>query len=1518
MLFIQHCHVKGFEREIVVAKSNITHDSSDTETDYALCCVYGNCTCSSLYNALTNLTSNTLVNITTDVKLSSIISIPADLVNISITGHNNPIVYCNNSGGLHFVSCHNCTIAGIIWKQCGASRDSRTSYPVLQVYNSSNITISNCYFYNSMGQAIVLSEISGHVNVRHCHFLSNKRYKGHGTAIHYSSISVFSSALHLVITNCNFSYNEGAESIMYIGRSFDSYIFLQNSNFCQNKGAPIYLSNGSLLINGNIKFYENVAENGAGIFISNSSTVMLNKNATLNFRNNTAINNGGAIFLDHQSSIIFGEQDNYQQEHDVFGNQSFENALVVVQFQYNSAKRFGQDIYACNSNITFGHSATIEFKAAKYNTRITSAMYIEHHATATFEGNSEIVYENYWTSDNGGALFIAEYSKIIIDGNSVVKFYNSKGNKGGAVYITHFSHVILKANCTLTATNSKAYNGGTVYITDNSNILFTENSTVSFYQSRANGNGGTIYAANNSSVVFKENSVVEFNDSIAYTNGGVLYIAYFSCVTMEGFSALTFFFNRASNGGTMYITDYSNIIVEGNSTGKFSDNVADTNGGATYITQFSNIIIHEDSTIAYTNNQAYNGAVVYITDYSSIRIEGNSTVNFNNNIAHKNGGVMYISHISFVILNGNSTVTCNVNEAYNGAIIFASEYSNATFEGNSIITFSDNKADNGGVMYIDFWCVITFKGNSAVTFNHNTVQDRGGAVYINHRSAVEFTERSLVIFKNNSANLGGSVFVKFSEVFIGGNSSIKFTSSTALQDGGAIYLNDRSNYTLSDNSTVAFNHNTAGGYGGAMYVLLKESSIHFKSSNISFNKNMAGTAQNSVYINVLKTLDKTFPFRDVSIITKTNFSIATSPSRLTLYNSGNCISNNNNNAECSTYHINNIMLGQEIKFNACVLDYYGQPTNAIEVLVTGMDHPDYNISGSKYKSISCNRTIQGLSIVGKLGSNYSYNYSINISSYTTQALQPKIMPINLVIELSQCYPGFLYSSDSQKCECYNTNNVVSCSRSSSTIKKGYWFGIVSAKPTVSYCPSDYCDFTYHEIDHDIYHLSPVRKNQCKPHRSGNACGNCEEGYSLSFDSPDCVDIKKCTIGQTALVVTLSLLYWIIIVVAIFVITRFKVAVGSFYVIVYYYSVVDLLLNQMPINLNWLYTPINVMSSIAKLTPHFLGQLCLLRNMSGIDQQFIHYLHPTVATLILIIIISRIAKRSHRVSSFFSRDVIQFICFLLLLSYTSVATTSVMLLRPLIFSDIDEVYTFLSPDIQYFHGRHIVYVITAIVFTITIVIGLPVLLLLEPLLSKKINFVKIKPLLDKFRGCYKDEYRYFSSYYMICRIMIIIVVNMKSPNSLAAQYLLISICSLISLIHLTVRPYVARFNNIFDGMMLQLMIIIAAIPLVEFTDNYDETFVLIALYFLIILPAVCFFTTKIWINKKRILNVIHGGFAYYIRIFPRCSRQQRSLSTCDVASDVETGSLDTIVHDYEAEGITRTIVTMYVSTHIVYC
>ena len=476
-----------------------------------------------------------------------------------------------------------------------------------------------------------------------------------------------------------------------------------------------------------------------------------------------------------------------------------------------------------------------------------------------------------------------------------------------------------------------------------------------------------------------------------------------------------------------------------------------------------------------------------------------------------------------------------------------------------------------------------------------------------------------------------------------------------------------------------------------------------------------------------------------------------------------------------------------------------------------------------------------------------------------------IISVNLIVGLSPCHPGFWHYLNSLKCECYNVNDIVFCLDSTSMIKRGYWFGSVIGKPTVVFCPINYCNFTCCETSNGYYQLSPVRDNQCRSHRSGIACGSCEEGYTLSFDSVECLNLNECTTGQTVLVLALILLYWIVIIVAVFSLMYFKVGIGYLYAITYYYSVMDLLLNQNCNLSSVLNTAINIISSTAKIIPQYLGKFCFVRNMSGIDQQFIHYMHPVAVTLFLAII-TILARKSRRLTSFISKGIIHVICYLLLLSYTSVATTSLLLMRPLIFHDVDKVYTYVSPDIEYLHGRHLAYAIVAMLFTILIAIGLPLLLGLEPFLNSKINFVKIKPLLDQFQGCYKDKYRCFAAYYMICRLVIITIIIVDSSNDFVLQYLQLAVCVVTTLIHLILKPYSNSLLNDFDGAILLLLILISALPLVKFFDDSDTAVLMGITFATVMLPLVIFIAMSLMINKEKIKK-------FPIYCYTKCSQIQ---------------------------------------------
>ena len=194
------------------------------------------------------------------------------------------------------------------------------------------------------------------------------------------------------------------------------------------------------------------------------------------------------------------------------------------------------------------------------------------------------------------------------------------------------------------------------------------------------------------------------------------------------------------------------------------------------------------------------------------------------------------------------------------------------------------------------------------------------------------------------------------------------------------------------------------------------------------------------------------------------------------------------------------------------------------------------------------------------------------------------------------------------------------------------------------------------------------------------------------------------------------------------------------------------------------------------------------------------------------------------------------------------------MRSLTFVDVDKVYTYVSPEIQYFHGRHLAYGIIAIVFTLLVVIGLPLLLLLEPFLNHKINFIRIKPFLDQFQGCYKDKYRYFAAYYMICRLIIIAIIIVNLSDVFILQYLLITTNIIIALIHLMVRPYADNILNIYDGAVLHIMVAVTVLPMFEYLNALDSSFLVGIAFILVTLPLAKFIVMKIFASKQILIKV----------------------------------------------------------------
>ena len=282
---------------------------------------------------------------------------------------------------------------------------------------------------------------------------------------------------------------------------------------------------------------------------------------------------------------------------------------------------------------------------------------------------------------------------------------------------------------------------------------------------------------------------------------------------------------------------------------------------------------------------------------------------------------------------------------------------------------------------------------------------------------------------------------------------------------------------------------------------------------------------------------------------------------------------------------------------------------------------------------------------------------------------------------------------------------------------------------------------------------------------------------------------------------------------------------------------DILLGQILNFSDGLSTSVSIFGIFFKLNPGFdLFKFCFAQGMQRIDQYFINYVNSTaiLISLVLLILCGK-TKYYDRIRERFGDPGIATICLSLTIAYTSFADTSLQLLRYITFTNVDGVYTYLSPSTKYFTGRHIVYFIVALLSELLIVVGLPLLLIISRWTNTvNLFFVSIdmKPIFDQFQECYKDKcderfpsshnYRWFAAVYLICRQVILIIVVIDFSNFYVELYLLTIVCLVTAILHYSIQPYKNDVLNKFDGCLLQLLLLVISLQMVAFANGFTDT------------------------------------------------------------------------------------------------
>ena len=412
-----------------------------------------------------------------------------------------------------------------------------------------------------------------------------------------------------------------------------------------------------------------------------------------------------------------------------------------------------------------------------------------------------------------------------------------------------------------------------------------------------------------------------------------------------------------------------------------------------------------------------------------------------------------------------------------------------------------------------------------------------------------------------------------------------------------------------------------------------------------------------------------------------------------------------------------------------------------------------------------------------------------------------------------------------------------CNAYSFIAAPGYWFSNGFTKHVVN-CPQGHCDskFDLYGSIYDAYNCKddpfPISNDQCSAHWTGFACGKCDKDNFIIHDSTSCVPSRKCTLRSSSgviLFIFASLLYWIIVISLIFVLLHFKfdITAGYAYGIIFYYSILEQTVNASYAGTYYVNAPIiitflTVLSSIGNMKPPLqLLKLCFWNNAKMMDHMFLTYIHPVIVTC-LIVTIFLSARNSVTVARTIGRYVnSKSICILLMLSYSSISYTSVQLFRPLvIYNEYTEYswHLYLSPTVKYFDAHDsyfIMYFIIGILCELIIGIGFPFVLVFQRYLTRyfNINFTSIKPIMDQFKGCYKEEYRWFAAYYLLCRQVIYAVdigtdfIPGYTYTSFAKFPSMLTVYILIAMIHICIQPYKERKLNILESCILMTLMFV---------------------------------------------------------------------------------------------------------------
>ena len=825
--------------------------------------------------------------------------------------------------------------------------------------------------------------------------------------------------------------------------------------------------------------------------------------------------------------------------------------------------------------------------------------------------------------------------------------------------------------------------------------------------------------------------------------------------------------------------------------------------------------------VKFTKNCAELGGGVFMRS-SRYNSSDNSILfdncKFENNKAHTGSAVDIIPN-SFVTTNGYTLVPV---------------FRNCTFLDNVAFINSDSNhkqiTAGIGTFYATLYSIRFEETNY---FQNNT----GTALYLVN-SIANFSAGNAFFCDNRGERGGAIALIGASVLLVGPEKEYKFTNNTALYKGGALYvfLINNHDFTVSQSCFIQFSN-------GNRTVLTTNWStiIDFIGNAAQVGRAIFATSLHPCQVvnnNTEKdpfytTVDaeKVFKIRGINIDNK---EVATAGAHL------------HNQYD----NVLEIIPGKQYKHNVTIKDDMNNTVNEpLRQIINTADYTDI---------LDTNATV---TYVGdKIQLFDRPEKDINLSLHTVSTRDSYI---KITVKIVECPPGFKLEKEKCVCNFAEYYGLLGCDNNhyNSSLSLGLWAGMIEDELVTSVCPRRFCDYDNSRTNNRgiVSVITLPQKNSelntaiCGKTRNGVLCGECALGYTTLFHSPDFMcklaDSTLCKLGWLFYILSeLVPVTVVFITVLVFNISFTSGAVNGFIL----FSQVLLSLNidasgiitfpkqrQITEGYQLLYGFLNLdFFSIDTLS------FCLWSKATALDMLAFKYITIVYALSLVILVIWFMNRCGGRCFGKWCRittvksSVIHGISAFLIICYSQSITVSSSLLNGVeMWRKVDSNLNlswrvWQNGNLFYFRGYHLLYALPALFCWLTIGILPPTLLVFYPLfnrvmaffgceesklihvVSRKLPISSLKPLLDSFQGCFKDNLRFFAGLYFVYRWTAPLVNAMTS--SLGTAYIISEGLLIIMLaLHALFQPYQKRVHNVIDTLLFTDLLLINSITFFQY-------------------------------------------------------------------------------------------------------